>query len=89
MHLWQWFCEIVGPERLTFAEIDAWQRVTGASLSGWEVSALRQMDAVRHEIAAKKAEGRETTVPATPENMKAMFARIGAMKKPYRTTTVK
>lgn len=50
--LWQTFRELhasrpqsgFGPLRITFAEIDAFQRVTGVQLKPWEVDALRRAD---------------------------------------------
>lgn len=49
--LWQVFKElhasrtvIMGPCRITFAELDAYQRVTGTRLKPWEVEALRRAD---------------------------------------------
>lgn len=50
--LWQAFKELhasransgFGPMRISFAEIDAFQRVTGLSLKPWEVEAIRRAD---------------------------------------------
>lgn len=52
--LWQIFKELhasrgnngFGPMRLTFAELDAFQRVTGMRLKPWEIDALRRADRV-------------------------------------------
>lgn len=33
-----------GPMRITFNDIDAWQRVTGAKLKPWEIDLVRQAD---------------------------------------------
>lgn len=34
-----------GPARLTYVEIDAWQRVKGVKLAAWEIGALEKADA--------------------------------------------
>lgn len=33
-----------GPMRITFADIDAWQRVGGVTLAPWEIAAIRKAD---------------------------------------------
>lgn len=33
-----------GPMRVTFADLDAWQRVTGNKLQAWEIDAIRRAD---------------------------------------------
>jgi hypothetical protein len=33
-----------GPSRITFVDIDAWQRITGVRLLPWEVDAIRRAD---------------------------------------------
>lgn len=33
-----------GPSRITFADIDAWQRIRGVSLNGWHIDAIRRAD---------------------------------------------
>lgn len=52
-HVWEWFWELnpgrtIGPMgdpgALTFAEIDAWARLTSANPEPWEIMALKQMD---------------------------------------------
>lgn len=47
-HLVDYLFEVgpgVGDHALTFAELEAWQRVTGARVDGWEASALRWLSA--------------------------------------------
>lgn len=44
-YLWDWLCELVYP--LSFTELEAWQRLTGRSLSLWEVRAIIELDKVR------------------------------------------
>lgn len=44
-YLWEWLCEQVYP--LSFTELESWQRLTGRSLSMWEVKALIELDKVR------------------------------------------
>lgn len=34
-----------GPSRITYADIDAFQRVSGVKLAPWELSAIRKADA--------------------------------------------
>lgn len=51
-HLWAAYKELhasrahsgFGPLRINFAEIDAFQRVTGLRLKAWEVEAIRRAD---------------------------------------------
>jgi hypothetical protein len=50
--LWQAFCELsdcrawpYGPRRITYSDIDAFQRVTGRKLATWELEAIRRADA--------------------------------------------
>lgn len=33
-----------GPSRITFMDIDAWQRVNGARLTAWELESIRRAD---------------------------------------------
>lgn len=50
--LWTWFNELhgsrgsngFGPSRISFVDIDAWQRVTGLRLAPWELDAIRRAD---------------------------------------------
>jgi len=35
---------MAGPARITFADIAAWQSVTGSPLEAWEVNAIRKAD---------------------------------------------
>jgi hypothetical protein len=50
--LWRIFNELhacrgsngFGPSRITFLDLDAWQRVTGIRLMPWEVAAIRRAD---------------------------------------------
>lgn len=51
-HLWRIFAELhecrawpYGPQRITYADIDAFQRVTGTALAAWERDAIRKADA--------------------------------------------
>jgi hypothetical protein len=51
-HLWQWFSELtatrtasgLGPNRITRAEIRAWERDEGQSLDLWERRAILRID---------------------------------------------
>lgn len=51
-YLWGWFLELhetrsgngFGPNPFTYAEIDAWARLTGRALAPWEVGGLRALD---------------------------------------------
>lgn len=50
--LWSDFLELhssrgsngFGPSRITFTDIDAWQRVNGVKLRPWQVEAIRRAD---------------------------------------------
>lgn len=44
-YLWDWLCEQVYP--LSFAELEAWQRLTGRRLERWEIRAMIELDKVR------------------------------------------
>lgn len=51
-YLWEWFMELervrcyneVGPQPLTYSELDAWARMTGRAPSPAEVDALLALD---------------------------------------------
>lgn len=43
-YLWHWFLELRGSSPITFAEIDAWSRVTGKPVTGEEAKVLRTLD---------------------------------------------
>lgn len=43
-----------GPNPITYPEIDAYNRLTGAGLDGWEVSAIRALDDAYLAAAAEK-----------------------------------
>ncbi len=59
--LWNVFTElhegrgqgVSGPSPITWQDIDAFQRVAGISLSRWEVSMVRALDAVALKSVAK------------------------------------
>lgn len=52
--LWSIFCELhscrgstaVAPQRITYGDLDAFQRVSGIRLQPWEREAIRQADAL-------------------------------------------
>ncbi len=45
-----------GPARITFVDIDAWQRVTGSRLEAWEIGAIRKADdAYMRTVSAEKS----------------------------------
>lgn len=61
--LWRMFNELhacrgsngFGPNRITYTDIDAFQRVTGTRLKGWELEAIRRADrAYLTEIASRQ-----------------------------------
>jgi len=66
--LWAAFCALhqtrgggFGPGPISFHEIDAYQRLTGAHLDPWEVQAIRAVDMayMQHEAAQAKARSQE------------------------------
>jgi hypothetical protein len=52
LHLWADFLELhsarsnngMAPGRISFADIDAWERVAGVLLEPWEIEAIRRAD---------------------------------------------
>ena len=50
--LWSDFAEMhecrgssgFGPQRITFTDMDAWQRMNGVTLAPWEITAIRKAD---------------------------------------------
>ena len=54
--LWEVFCVVSGgDEPLRMSELDAWQRLHGAALTGWEIDTLIDMDrAARAEVAKQR-----------------------------------
>lgn len=61
-YLWRDFLDLhnsrsgsgFGPARITFADIDAWQRVTGFELAPWELSAVRAADGAYFDSIANQ-----------------------------------
>lgn len=51
-YLWGWYLEVRGPGVLTFAEIDAWARLTGRPVTGEEALVLRSLDNIYHNQQA-------------------------------------
>jgi len=50
IYLWNIYCEIItGCEKVTFAELDAWSRLTGKRLESWEIELMIKLDQVRCE----------------------------------------
>ena len=45
LYLWDWLGELTYP--MSFAELEAWGRLTGHTLCRWEVEALVKLDRVR------------------------------------------
>ena len=45
MYLWKWLGDLSYP--MSFAELEAWGRLTGHELRRWEVEALVKLDRVR------------------------------------------
>lgn len=48
MYLWHWLGDQVHP--MSYAELEGWARLTGRSLSRWEVEALIQLDRARANV---------------------------------------
>lgn len=44
----------MGLSPITFSEMDAWCRVNGVALSGWEIDTIRSMDAVTLKVFSTK-----------------------------------
>lgn len=53
IYLWRVFCELSGPD-LTYSEIKAYSETTGTVLQPWEVKALKLLDNIRRNEAAKR-----------------------------------
>lgn len=60
-YLWSDFIDLhqsrgvgmAGPSRITFADIAAWQTVTGARPQAWEIAAIRKADDAFLSVQAK------------------------------------
>lgn len=59
----------IGP--ITFAEIDAYQRLTHAGLSAWDVRLIRRLDLATQAVKSGHA-------PAGPTDVKGMKATLRA-----------
>lgn len=44
-YLWDWLCDL--PYPLSYTELEAWMRLTGRSLSRWQIQILAELDKVR------------------------------------------
>lgn len=86
-HVWAAFCAVAatrpnngfGLLPISYAEIAAWDALTGALLTPWEVSLVRRIDtAVLPILNAKKgAEDAEVEVDANDEvGVKSVFANL-------------
>lgn len=49
-HLWQYFLELNTPEGLSFAEIEAWSKLTRRNVSAFEADVLRKLDRIYKEV---------------------------------------
>lgn len=54
-HLWQWFLEIQTSESLTFAEIEAWSRLTHRRITGQEAAILRRLDSIYLKVINERS----------------------------------
>lgn len=43
-YLWDFYREVFTGEPLTFQEMEAWSRMTGKPVTGWEADALKSID---------------------------------------------
>lgn len=48
------FWELVGAEKISYAEIVAYQQATGCNLEPWEIEAIKAMDAEYQAFVAQK-----------------------------------
>lgn len=63
--LWRVFNELhscrgsngFGPNRITYGDIDSFQRVTGTKLSAWEMAAIRKADVAYFNSRAETSDG--------------------------------
>jgi hypothetical protein len=63
-HVWRWFMDLnngrqAGDLPLTWEAVDAWARLTGRSLTAWEVDALRRMDTAWLRAGAEERRRRQ------------------------------
>lgn len=79
LYIWGWFWELAarrpsnatgGPQPLTYAELDAWDRILRIGLRSEEVTILMQMDTVytststsEHQAAVEKAKAKDAPKP--------------------------
>jgi hypothetical protein len=61
--LWEVFCALAsGDAPLRMSELEAWQRLHGVVLSGWEIDTLVEMDHAAREALQKQ---RAASLPPT------------------------
>jgi len=53
LYLWGYYCNIKGHEPLTFVELEAWQRVTGKTLTPGEADLLFLIDSAFYKVQQK------------------------------------
>jgi len=46
-YVWAWYIELVNTTSLGYSEIKAWSDLMGASIKGWEVSAIMRLEKMR------------------------------------------
>ena len=67
----------MGSAPLTFGEIESWQRVTGARLTGWEAAALHALS-VEYLAESQAATKREAPAPWQPPDARPQVTELQA-----------
>lgn len=88
-HVWEWFLKLIarrsgtgfGGNPISYAEIDAFGRLTGAHMRPWEIEALCEMDDAYQLALAEKGKGRGK---AGDRPAKMQPATSGALKDTFR-----
>lgn len=71
--VWEAFCAISSGAGLSWAELEAWQRVNGIELTAWERDTVMALDRqAQQQLAEQRQRAVQTSAPPTPQpNRKA------------------
>lgn len=71
-HIWEWFKDLhaaraasFGPSPISYADIEAWARLTGRAPTRWEVSCIKRLDVCFLTHCAKKSAASQPPQPSS------------------------